>query len=126
MTATYDRPRDRGLARVAAELVACRACPRLTAYLDAAQQKFPDHWCRPVPGFGDARARVLVVGLAPGLHGANRTGRVFSFDSSGEWLYRALHEVGLASRPVSRGPGDGLVPRPRLCDHENLAPAIGV
>jgi uracil-DNA glycosylase len=106
--AGYDRPADRGLAKVAAGVVACRACPRLTAYLDTAKGKFPDHWCRPVPGFGAAEARLLVVGLAPGLHGANRTGRVFSFDSSGEWLYRALHEVGLSDRPISRGPGDGL------------------
>ncbi len=107
--AGHDRPRHRGLARVADDIVACRACPRLTAYLDASRARFPDHWCRPVPGFGDPGARLLVVGLAPGLHGANKTGRVFTFDSSGEWLYRALHEVGLASAAISRGPRDGLV-----------------
>jgi uracil-DNA glycosylase family 4 len=61
-----------------------------------------------VPGWGDERPRLLIVGLAPGMHGANRTGRMFTWDSSGAWLYGALHAVGLSSRPVSSGPGDGL------------------
>jgi len=67
-----------------------------------------DYWGRPVPGFGDARARLLVVGLAPGAHGANRTGRVFTGDSSGEWLYRALHEAGFSNRAVSLHRDDSL------------------
>lgn len=104
----YDRPPDRLLARIARDVVACRRCPRLVRYLDDCRARWPDHRCRPVPGFGDSRPRLIVVGLAPGIHGAGRTGRMFTFDSSGAWLYGMLHEVGLASRPVSERPGDGL------------------
>lgn len=103
-----DRFRDPVLAGLALKVSACRACPRLTKYLDAARVEFPDHRCKPVPGFGDEHPRLVIVGLAPAIHGANRTGRMFTFDSSGAWLYGMLHEVGLASRPVSVGPGDGL------------------
>lgn len=103
-----DRPRNPRLLRLARRIDACRACPRLGAYLDAARAKWPDHRCRPVPGWGDERPRLLIVGLAPGMHGAGKTQRMFTFDSSGAWLYGMMHEVGLASRPVSRGPGDGL------------------
>jgi uracil-DNA glycosylase family 4 len=86
----------------------CRRCPRLVSYLADAKKKWPDHRCRPVPGWGDAKPRLMIVGLAPGVHGANRTGRMFTWDSSGLWLYGAMHEVGLSSRPISAGPGDGL------------------
>lgn len=106
--AGYDLPSRAALARLARRIWACRRCPRLAAYLDRARQRWPDHACRPVPGWGDPRARLIIVGLAPGLHGAGRTGRMFTFDSSGAWLYGTLHRFGWASRPVSRAPGDGL------------------
>lgn len=103
-----DRVRNPVLAGVQMQVSACCRCPRLMAYLDDARARWPDHRCKPVPAWGDERPRLIIVGLAPGMHGANRTGRMFTFDSSGEWLYGMLHEVGLASRPVSVGPGDGL------------------
>lgn len=103
------------LARVAAEVVACQRCPRLRDHcLEAARNKRrayadQEYWGRPVPGFGDASARLVVVGLAPAAHGANRTGRLFTGDTSGDWLWRALHETGFASRPHGRSRDDGLV-----------------
>jgi uracil-DNA glycosylase family 4 len=94
--------------------VACRRCPRLVAYREAvARAGKPEfrgwtYWGRPVPGFGDPRARLFVVGLAPAAHGGNRTGRVFTGDSSGDWLYEALHRFGFASRPDSVARDDGM------------------
>ncbi len=108
MAPEYDVPADPGLARLASRISSCNACPRLVRYLADSRSRWPDHRCKPVPGWGDERARLLIVGLAPGVHGANKTGRMFSWDSSGIWLYGALFRHGFASRPTSTGPGDGL------------------
>lgn len=86
----------------------CIACPRLAAFLGDVRQKHPDYFARPVPPFGDAAARLLIVGLAPGMHGANRSGRPFTGDYAGILLYQTLYEFGFATRPVSVSADDGL------------------
>lgn len=86
---------------------ACTKCPRLVKYLKTFRDD-PAYWARPVPGFGDAHAKILVLGLAPGAHGANRTGRPFTGDGAGAFLYRALHAIGCASAPESLHVDDGL------------------
>jgi uracil-DNA glycosylase len=87
---------------------ACRRCPRLADFLDSVHLAEPGYYCRPVPPFGDSSARILLVGLAPGMHGANRTGRPFTGDHAGILLYRTLYKYGLASGPVSTAADDGL------------------
>jgi len=98
-----------------AEVIACTRCPRLVTYREqVAREKrraYRDHeyWGKPVPGFGDPHARVLVLGLAPGAHGSNRTGRPFTGDASGNFMYPVLHETGFASQPTATDRNDGLV-----------------
>ena len=86
----------------------CTRCPRLAAFLARTRQRHPGYWARPVPSFGAARPRIVIVGLAPGLHGANRTGRPFTGDHAGLLLYQTLYAAGLANRPQSLSAGDGL------------------
>jgi len=86
----------------------CRACPRLAAFLSDVRSRHPDYHCAPVPAFGDPSARLLVVGLAPGMHGANATGRPFTGDHAGILLYETLHRFGFADGPTSRAADDGL------------------
>jgi len=86
----------------------CRRCPRLAGFLDQVRETHPDYHCAPVPAFGDAEPRLLIVGLAPGLHGANRTGRPFTGDYAGILLYETLFELGLASAATSEHTDDGL------------------
>lgn len=86
----------------------CRRCKRLTAYSQSVQQEHPDYYCRPVAAFGDSMARLLIVGLAPGKHGANASGRVFTGDASGQLLFETLYKFGFASQQTSVSAADGM------------------
>jgi uracil-DNA glycosylase len=114
VTASRTRPLPEVLEQARASIITCERCPRLRDYCrglgETRRRAYQDqvYWARPVPGFGDPRARILILGLAPGAHGANRTGRNFTGDGSGDFMYPTLHQLGLATKPQAVSRDDGL------------------
>src|SRR6187549_1880322 len=108
-------PTKSELEKLSQEIIQCRKCPRLVAWREEVARvkrkayQDQEYWGKPVPGFGDPKARVVVVGLAPGAHGSNRTGRNFTGDASGAFLYPALHKAGFANQALAESRGDGLI-----------------
>lgn len=108
------RPKIKNLEELNTQIISCQKCKRLTTYINQIAEKkvkrFKNetYWSKPVPSFGDPNAKILLLGLAPGAHGANRTGRIFSGDKSGQWLYKALYEIGFSNQPESISVIDGL------------------
>jgi uracil-DNA glycosylase len=106
---------DQQFHKLSEKIITCKLCPRLTNYVEEVgrqnTEKFmsQSYWAKPVPTFGDPRAKLLVIGLAPAAHGGNRTGRIFTGDSSGDWLVRALYETGFANQPISISRNDELI-----------------
>ena len=103
------------LKEISEKVICCRLCPRLLSYIKQVRinkvRRFitEDYWAKPLPGFGDSKAQLFVIGLAPAAHGGNRTGRIFTGDSSGDWVVRAMFETGFANKPTSLSKNDGLV-----------------
>ena len=101
--------KEDNLLKLQKKIISCKKCPRLVKYINQIKNKYPSYWCKPVSGFGNQNSKILIVGLAPGRFGSNRTGRMFTGDSSGNFMYKILHDVGLCNKPTSIDLDDGLV-----------------